>query len=58
MMPGPTELAIIALVILLLFGGKQIPKFARGLAETIREFKSVKNDAAEIKTTIEKELKE
>lgn len=36
---GTTEVVIIALVIVLLFGGRKIPEFMRGLAEAIREFK-------------------
>jgi sec-independent protein translocase protein TatA len=36
---GPTELIIIAVVLLLLFGGKKIPEFFRGIVESIREFK-------------------
>ncbi|MEN8252806.1 MAG: twin-arginine translocase TatA/TatE family subunit [Patescibacteria group bacterium] len=36
---GTTEVVVVALVILLLFGGKKIPEFIRGLADAIREFK-------------------
>lgn len=36
---GPTELIIILLIILVLFGGKKIPEIARGLGKGIREFK-------------------
>ncbi|OGW76515.1 MAG: preprotein translocase [Omnitrophica bacterium RIFCSPHIGHO2_02_FULL_49_9] len=38
-MPGPLELLIIFVVILLLFGGKKLPEFGRALGEGIREFK-------------------
>lgn len=38
-MPGPMELVIIFLVVLLLFGAKRLPEIARGLGESIREFK-------------------
>lgn len=31
------ELAIILAIIVVLFGGKQIPKLARGMAESVRE---------------------
>lgn len=31
------ELAIILVIIVVLFGGKQIPKLARGMAESVRE---------------------
>lgn len=41
---GPTELLIIIVVFVLLFGGKKIPDLAKGLGEGIKNFKSsVKN---------------
>jgi len=36
---GTTEIVIIAVVLLVLFGGKKLPELARGLGEAIREFK-------------------
>jgi len=36
---GTTEWIIIALIVLLLFGGKKIPEFFKGLGEAVREFK-------------------
>jgi len=39
---GRTEVIVIAIVILVLFGGKKVPEFIRGVAEAIREFKRVK----------------
>ena len=39
MMPSGQELLIIVFVIVLLFGGKKIPEFAKGLGKSIREFK-------------------
>ncbi|MCS6965228.1 MAG: twin-arginine translocase TatA/TatE family subunit [Candidatus Kapabacteria bacterium] len=36
---GPTELILIALALLLLFGGRKIPELMRGLGSGIREFK-------------------
>lgn len=38
-MIGTTELFVILCVILLLFGGKKLPEFARNLGLGIREFK-------------------
>ncbi len=35
---GPWEWALIFGVVLLLFGGKKLPEFARGLGSSIREF--------------------
>ena len=37
---GTPELIIILLVILLLFGGSQLPKLARSLGQAQKEFKS------------------
>ncbi|KKS80824.1 MAG: Sec-independent protein translocase protein TatA [Candidatus Woesebacteria bacterium GW2011_GWC1_43_10b] len=36
---GTTELVIIALIVLLLFGGKKIPEFIRGIGQAVNEFK-------------------
>lgn len=41
---GTTEWVIIALIVLLLFGGKKIPEFFKGIAEAIREFKKSSKD--------------
>jgi sec-independent protein translocase protein TatA len=42
---GPTEMIIIALVLLLLFGGKKIPELMKGLGKGMKEFKDAsKND--------------
>lgn len=38
-MIGSAEIIIILCVILLLFGGKKLPEFARSLGKGIREFK-------------------
>ena len=36
---GTTELIIIAVVLLVLFGGKKLPELGRGLGDAIKEFK-------------------
>jgi len=41
---GTTELIIIALILVLLFGGKKIPEFIKGVGEAIREFKKASKD--------------
>jgi len=41
---GPTELVIIAVIILLIFGAKRIPEIGKGVGGAIREFKKVKKD--------------
>lgn len=50
-MPGGTEWILIILAVLILFGGRKIPEFMRGLGKGIREF----NDA---KTNVRKEIEE
>ena len=49
-MPGGTEWILIILAVLILFGGRKIPEFMRGLGRGIREF----NDA---KSNVKKRLK-
>ncbi len=48
---GMPEILVIVIAILVLFGGRKIPEFMRGLGKGIREF----NDA---KTSVKKELEE
>lgn len=36
---GSTELIIIALVLLVLFGGKKLPELGRGMGDAIKEFR-------------------
>ena len=40
---GPTELILILLVVLLLFGGRKIPELMRGLGRGVKEFKDAVN---------------
>ncbi len=37
---GPTELIIILVIVILIFGVNKIPKLGKGLGEGIRNFKS------------------
>lgn len=48
---GTSEIMVILVVVLLLFGAKRIPELARGLGKGIREFKDA---TKEIKNDIEK----
>lgn len=36
---GPAQILVIALVVLLLFGGRKIPELMRGLGQGMKEFK-------------------
>jgi sec-independent protein translocase protein TatA len=45
MMPGPAELILILLIVVVVFGAKRIPEIMQGLGHGIREFKkSMEND--------------
>lgn len=50
-MPGGSEWIFIIIAILILFGGRKIPEFMRGIGKGIREF----NDA---KSNVKKEIEE
>lgn len=46
---GTTELIIIALILVLLFGGKKIPELMKGITESIKEFKKGAKDGEDNK---------
>jgi sec-independent protein translocase protein TatA len=49
--PGGSEWLLIVLAVLILFGGRKIPEFMRGIGKGIREF----NDA---KSNVKKEIED
>ena len=44
MWPGPWEIVIILVIVLVLFGGKKLPELAKGLGKGLREFKNASRD--------------
>lgn len=44
---GPTELAIILVIILILFGGSKLPELARSLGKAKREFQAGMKEGGE-----------
>jgi sec-independent protein translocase protein TatA len=42
--PGGSEWILIVLAVLILFGGRKIPEFMRGIGRGIREFKDAKDN--------------
>ncbi len=42
--PGWPEILIILLIVLVLFGAKRLPELARGLGQSLNEFKKAKAD--------------
>jgi twin arginine-targeting protein translocase, tatA/E family len=61
---GVPEILLIALVVLLFFGGKKIPEMMRGLGKGVRSFKEGMNDIEKVvnddpaKSTTEENAKE
>ena len=59
---GTGEILIVALVVLLLFGGKKIPELMRGLGKGVKSFKEGMNDVRkeldDISTDINTDSKE
>lgn len=47
---GTTEIILIALVILLLFGGRKIPELMRGMGKGVKSFKDGMNGKDEEKS--------
>jgi sec-independent protein translocase protein TatA len=52
---GGQEIIVIAILVLLLFGGKKIPELMRGLGKGIREFKDASNS---VNDTMMREFRE
>jgi sec-independent protein translocase protein TatA len=44
---GGTELIVILVILLVLFGGSKLPSLARGLGQSIKEFKKSSKDEEE-----------
>ena len=56
--PGPWQIVLIILVVLLLFGGRKIPELMKGLGQGMKEFKKATkedNKTEEEKPEIDKE---
>ncbi|MDO8540898.1 MAG: twin-arginine translocase TatA/TatE family subunit [Opitutaceae bacterium] len=50
---GPTELIVILIILLVLFGGSKLPSLAKGLGQSVKEFKKAQQEAENepVKTT-------
>lgn len=54
---GTTEIIIIAVVLLILFGGKKLPELARGLGQSGKELKKAKAELEKALTDDSKKIK-
>lgn len=48
MMPhiGTTEIVVIGVVLMVLFGGKKLPELARGMGDSVKEFRKAIREKA------------
>ncbi len=54
-MPGPWEIILIVIVVLLFVGGRKIPELMKGLGKGIKEFKNATKEDSEDEKNSEKE---
>ena len=45
---GPWQIVVVALVVILLFGGKKIPEMMKGIGNGMKEFKKATKEMDEI----------
>ena len=54
---GMQEILVIALIVLLLFGGKKIPELMKGLGKGVKSFKDGMNEVTDLKEEVKKDEK-
>jgi sec-independent protein translocase protein TatA len=52
---GPTELIIVLVIVVILFGASRLPEIGRGIGEAIKNFKKSISEQKEIDVTPKKE---
>jgi sec-independent protein translocase protein TatA len=55
---GPTELVIILIIALIIFGPSRLPKVAQSLGDSVRNFREVKDSTANIQKDMRKSLED
>jgi sec-independent protein translocase protein TatA len=53
---GPTELIVLMIVAVIIFGPSRLPKVGEMLGETVGHFKKVKNTTDDIQNSVKKDL--
>ena len=53
---GPTELIIILVLVLIIFGAGKLPEVGSALGKGIREFRKAKDEVTEIETSLKSDL--
>jgi len=56
--PGPWQVVLIVLVVLLLFGGRKIPELMKGLGQGMKEFKKATKDEKKETTDNQTEIEQ
>ena len=54
---GFQEILVIALIVLLLWGGKKIPELMHGLSKGVKSFKEGMNEVTDLKKEVEQDEK-
>jgi len=54
--PGPWQIILIVLVVLLLFGGRKIPELMKGLGQGMKEFKKATKEEQNTQDEEEEEI--
>lgn len=49
---GPTEIILIVLVVVILFGGRKIPELMKGIGQGMKEFKKATKDEKKEEETL------
>lgn len=57
-MVGVQELLVIGLIVMVIFGPRQLPKLGRAMGETIKEFRGVRKELEDVHSSVNDELGE
>ena len=53
-MIGTQEIVIILFIVLILFGGKKLPELAKGIGNSLKEFRKASKEVDEVKKEVKK----